>query len=294
MPRTGVSYDEVAACIDSLVAEGESPTIRKVREALDKGSDTTIHKHVVAWREKHDPLSTATSELPGYLLGVLKQFEERLRADERAKYEVRLVTTQSDANELALKLEEAEESLAARELEMGTLLADKTALLAKTAEQTTEIVQIKGDLDRAHNATELARSESAKTSSMLVVREEKISELVLANDKLRAELDAAQQALIASEKGLAVANAKLDAAIEKSQLLLQDKERLSGQLGAALDSATAARVEIAKVVGGREQQTMTMDSMPVFSEGERQPDVLEVAEQAVQQPQTTANDNIEG
>lgn len=295
MSRKGITSEEVDAVADGILATGENPTNRKVKEILGKGSDGTIHKYLSAWRVKRAQLTTPVVELPGVLLGALRDFEERVRAEERATYEARLVITMAEADDLATQLEATEEGLAAAELALSALRDENSALSAKNSSQETEIVQLKSDLDRAHNATELARTETAKSTNMLRVREEKIAELVQTNKRMQEELDAAQQALIASEKGLAVANAKLDAAIEKSQLLLQDKERLSGQLGAALDSATAARLEIAKVVGGREQQTMTMDRMPVSSErGERQPDVLEVAAQAVQQPQTTANDNIEG
>lgn len=255
MSRMGVRYDEVVAAADTIVAAGDRPTIRRIRDILKKGSDSTIHKHLTAWREKYDLQTTATTELPGYLLSVLKQFEDRLRADERATYESRLVTAVTDADDLASQLEVTEETLAASEQELSALRTQYMSVSAKSAEQAAELVQLNKDLDRALNAIELARTETAKTSSMVAVREEKISELVQANDKLRAALEAANQALIASDKGLAVTNAKLDAALEKSQLLFQDKERLSGQLGAALDSATAARVELVKG-RGREMQTM--------------------------------------
>ena len=45
MPRTGVTYDDVADSIHRLEKAGLNPSIRLIREKLGKGSLTTIAEH---------------------------------------------------------------------------------------------------------------------------------------------------------------------------------------------------------------------------------------------------------
>ena len=42
MPRTGVSYDDVAESVLTLEKDGLKPSIRLIREKLGKGSLSTI------------------------------------------------------------------------------------------------------------------------------------------------------------------------------------------------------------------------------------------------------------
>ena len=56
--RIGVTYDEVAAIADQIVAGGAEPTIRNVRDRLGRGSYSTIHRHLTAWRDARPPASS--------------------------------------------------------------------------------------------------------------------------------------------------------------------------------------------------------------------------------------------
>ena len=51
MARVGITFEQVAAAADALVGEGQSPTIKAVRERLGTGSPNTIHAHLVQWRQ---------------------------------------------------------------------------------------------------------------------------------------------------------------------------------------------------------------------------------------------------
>lgn len=50
MPRKGISYNQVAAVANSLVAEGIEPTYKRVRDALGTGSYNTICKNMSTWK----------------------------------------------------------------------------------------------------------------------------------------------------------------------------------------------------------------------------------------------------
>jgi len=49
MSRVGVTYDEVAAVCDSMLAQGSYPTLGEVRKCLGRGSFGTIAKHMQTW-----------------------------------------------------------------------------------------------------------------------------------------------------------------------------------------------------------------------------------------------------
>ena len=49
MPRTGVTYDDVAESIHTLEKAGLKPSIRLIREKLGKGSLTTVAEHKRAY-----------------------------------------------------------------------------------------------------------------------------------------------------------------------------------------------------------------------------------------------------
>ena len=48
--RAGVSFEQVAAAAQQLLAAGQRPTSRAVRNALGTGSLTTIQAHLAAWQ----------------------------------------------------------------------------------------------------------------------------------------------------------------------------------------------------------------------------------------------------
>ncbi|WP_246221825.1 DNA-binding protein, partial [Marichromatium bheemlicum] len=50
MARPGITYKEVAAAAEALTEQGETPSIKRVRDHLGTGSPNTIHRHLSAWR----------------------------------------------------------------------------------------------------------------------------------------------------------------------------------------------------------------------------------------------------
>jgi len=62
MSRLGITYHEVAEAADCLIDQNENPTIDRVRASLGgTGSNTTISKHLHAWRYLSTKLSLQIS-----------------------------------------------------------------------------------------------------------------------------------------------------------------------------------------------------------------------------------------
>jgi hypothetical protein len=53
MSRLGVNYETVKKTAVSLLSQGLSPSVQKIRETLGTGSNTTIAEHLKIWREEH-------------------------------------------------------------------------------------------------------------------------------------------------------------------------------------------------------------------------------------------------
>ena len=122
MAREGITYEQVAQVADKMVADGQQPTIRAVREALGTGSPNTVHSHLTAWRAARPQAQAQAPELPGELVLAIAQEIERAAARARSEIEGRLVDAQTEAGELATAGAALEVELAERLAEVATLM----------------------------------------------------------------------------------------------------------------------------------------------------------------------------
>jgi DNA repair exonuclease SbcCD ATPase subunit len=79
MPRTGISYEDVAQAARAIVEAGGQPTIQKIREKLGTGSPNTVLQHLNKWRGSHEVAPTVTMPLdPASTDFFTKQLESRI------------------------------------------------------------------------------------------------------------------------------------------------------------------------------------------------------------------------
>ena len=211
MARPGISYQEVAAAADSIVAAGENPTIQRVRDALGTGSPNTIHKHLTAWRNAAPVLERKAPELPADLQAAIVRELERQAAESRSELEKQLVQAQAEAAELASAGEQLETDMDALS-ERNQALSDECQRLGALAnERHDEIESLKAELERERKGAEEARILVAQERNKNEILDARIieqhGELVEANMELKKALAAA----VAAEKEVAVAEAKLEA-----------------------------------------------------------------------------------
>lgn len=57
MGNVGITKEQVLSEIDKIIANGDMPTTKKIRENLKTGSLTTISKHLNCWKKKNKNLS---------------------------------------------------------------------------------------------------------------------------------------------------------------------------------------------------------------------------------------------
>ncbi|MDA8412676.1 MAG: DNA-binding protein [Desulfobacteraceae bacterium] len=259
MPRVGISYDQVAAAADGLVANNISPTMKNVREQLGRtGSSNTIQKHLASWREARPPRAAVSPELPESIINAFSREIDRATSEARAEIEGRLVISQAEAAELA-EIGEALEVEIDKLMEQHTALSkDRDMLLGKLQEQAGEIERLSRENERERYGAEQARIEVAQMRNKLELQTEKLEGQSATIDTLSSSVSCESQARIIAEKEAAVLAAKLESELQRSGVLLQDKDSLAAQVDAERHSAESARVQAARITNELELQSAAM------------------------------------
>ena len=230
MPRPGVTYDEVAAIADQILAGGVEPQVHDIRERLGTGSDSTIHRHLTAWRNARPPASSALPQLPASLLQEIERVLTKAVAEARAGLEARLVLSQAEAEDLSDAMGELEVEQQRLQGQISDITAQRDALSDKVEAQATDIVRLTSEAERERQATDLARTEVAHTRLKTDAQAEKISEQAADIARLAAERETEAKARIAAEQASAVKDARLGAMQELLDAARHDIERLNAQV----------------------------------------------------------------
>lgn len=210
MARPGITYDEVIAAIDAILAAGEEPTIQRIREHLGTGSPNTIHRHLTAWRQSRPVEQRKAPELPAELQAALVKEIERQSAEARADVLKSLVEAQKEAATLSKTGEELEELNSDLQEQADTLTAERERLAALAEERQGEVTGLKTNLDRERQAAEDARMQVAQGRYQIEAFGQQVADLKADLAAALAEIKAAQSAQIAAEKSAAVAEARLE------------------------------------------------------------------------------------
>lgn len=245
MPRVGVRFDEVAAVADSMKADGIIPSIKNVRERLGTGSDSTVHKHLTAWRETCPQLVAVAAEMPASIIQAFGMEILRARSEARAELENRLVLIQAEAAELAASGELLETELDKLREEFSALSSDRDILLGKNQGQAVEIEKLSGENERERHSADQSRIEVAQLRNKLELLDEKLISQSATIAELKTVNDSESQGKISAEKSAAVLAARLEAEQQKSGTLLSEKKELTVQIDSVRQSAESARLETA-------------------------------------------------
>lgn len=230
MAREGITYEQVAAQADKLVADGQQPTIRAIREALGTGSPNTVHKHLSVWRAARPQAQAQAPDLPGELVLSIAQEIERAAARARSEIEGRLVDAQAEANDLAAAGDALEGELAERVAEVATLTTDRDQAQATALERAAEIQRLVEAVDRERRSAEEARVELATARLKIEGQAEKVAELGAEIQGLRRELGKAQEVAQASAVDASRLQAELVAERAARAELASDRDSLKEDL----------------------------------------------------------------
>jgi colicin import membrane protein len=167
MPRTGISYEQVATVADAMTAEGGNPTIQKVLYRLGTGSCNTIHKHLNVWKSAHPQMVAAALGSADSSTNAISPKREK---------------AQSEAEVIIKKLvEELSVLTTGREME---LLATIYHLMSALAAESQARISAESDVAILTTNLESARIETAKTKHELELQSALLAENELFNNEL--------------------------------------------------------------------------------------------------------------
>jgi colicin import membrane protein len=261
MARAGVSFDQVAAIADGLVAEAVSPTLKNVRERLATGSFGTIHRHLKAWQDLRPLPMAASIELPESIIHAICSEIDRAKAFARVEVEERLVLTQAEGDELAVFIEMLESELYAQEAAVKNLTADKCTMNCKLQELSNEIELLRRENERERYTAEQARIEVAQLRNKLDLQMEKLVEQAALIDKILNEQEREHQARIAAERDAAVLSSQVETEREKAIRLSQENEEVVLKLQAERQQSELGRIALAKIDNALESQRSTLSAI---------------------------------
>ncbi len=210
MARPGITYAEVVAVIDAIIANGDEPTIQRIRDHLGTGSPNTIHRHLTAWRASRPLEQRKAPELPAELQAALVREIERQAAEQRAEVEKMLVSSQQESETLSKAGEELEAENAELEEQNEVLSVERERLSALAEERHDEIESLKAELDRERKAAEEARIQVAQARNKIESLEQKVTEQAEELAQALADLKSAEASQVAAEKTAAVSEARLE------------------------------------------------------------------------------------
>lgn len=248
MARIGITYEQVSAAIDQLIAEGANPTIMGIREVLGTGSPNTIHRHLTTWKQAAPVVVRRPVDLPGELKGALVAEIERQAAAARAEVEKALTTAQQEAETLAEAGEVVETENQALLEEVEALRMERERLAALAAERQTELEKLDGELLRERQAAEASRLELAKEQ----LKTERLAadevELKVKLKEFEAKAtDAAKEAAQAAQAA-AVSSARLEAEQANTKDLKARLDAAEKRIGELQKSAEVAKAEHTKAM----------------------------------------------
>jgi chromosome segregation ATPase len=230
MARLGITYDEVVASANALIARGEEPTIMGVRAELgDTGSPNTIHRHLTTWKDAQPVAQRKVRELPGDLQNALLKEIDRQVADSRSEVERELVSAQKAAEMLSKEGEALEDQNAELEKENNELTGANGRLEALSEERQGEIKNLNDKLDTERKSLEEARIQIAQGRNKIDSLEDTITELKDRITQAVADLGVAERGRVDAEKAAAVADARLESEVKASSDLRSQLEKMTSK-----------------------------------------------------------------
>lgn len=273
---TGITFAQVAATADQLVANGTRVTIEAVRSQLGTGSPNTIHKHLKIWTAGVQTPAAQTLTISQSLTAALHNELTKTAAEARAQLEVKLADCESTIDSLekgSSVLEIERDSLLQK---VGNLTTERDNITGKSAQQDTALAALEVRASSDHAAAESARialaQERLSSAHLLSSAAANSAEIV----RLIDALDIERNARIVAEKSAAVLTAEHQSAMRVAERTNEQLVEKSNELHSARMHAQSQQSEHAAAL--RDLQGAILDAQRAAT----------VLMQQLQQAQSTA------
>lgn len=219
-----VTFESVAAAADTLQATGQRASVRAVIASLGGGSPNAVLRLLAEYKAGRPVVRINDTELDLRITDAIRVQMQRVSEQAAQAAEERAAGIDDDLQALA-------EAQAAAELQIATLTAERDTAQAQVANFFEQLKITQDEAERAAEqsaqavaavrsdlAGERARQEQAAAAlARAEVRLEALPALQAEVERLRAALDASQQARTSAEQSAAVLVAKLEAADRRAE-----------------------------------------------------------------------------
>jgi chromosome segregation ATPase len=185
MSRQGVSYEQVAAIADGMVADGEKPTFRTVRSKLGKGSPNTIQRHLAKWQELR-PQTAVHHEVSQMLINSFRSEIDVAVARSSSTLLEEIGNLKEALADISKSAEQMEIDLEAEREQRCFVTKERDELGGQKILLENEVRSLKDELGRERAAAERGRIEMAKRE----LRDEASVSLLEELDKTKKSLEA--------------------------------------------------------------------------------------------------------
>jgi len=213
-----ITREKVFQKIDEMTASADVVSLRKLRERLGGGSQSTIHKYLKEWREKnHVAKQSRMIEIPANILDAISSALGESLAAGRAEVESELVLARDENDELAKLLANCEADKETLTAHFEAMRTDKDMLAGKLEQidmSLTAVIQeresLKKELEVTRDVAEKLRTELVTTLFRSESSTNEIAEIKEEKTHLADELKKTEASRIAAEKEAAVSITQVD------------------------------------------------------------------------------------
>ncbi|NCA72602.1 MAG: DNA-binding protein [Sphingobacteriia bacterium] len=245
MARTGLTRDQVHEAADSLMLEGQTPTVVGVRTRLGGGSLSNITKWLAEWKaEQEIKRADALPPMPSSVEGAMRQVwgaawketqtqieaEREALANLRKEIERERAEMLAEINRLDGELEVAKteilqvrEALDAERREHESTRADVKEARAIASERKARIEQQAAELQDAQRRAAEATAQAGRAQALVVERDRALADKDRFANDLKREQETARGAKAALDAGAAKIR-KLEESLESERQARQTTE----------------------------------------------------------------------
>jgi chromosome segregation ATPase len=258
MARTGLTRDQVHEAAESLLLEGQTPTVVGIRTRLGGGSLSNITKWLAEWKaEQEIKRADALPPMPSSVEGAMRQvwgaawketqtqieaergaLAHRRKESERERTEMLAEINRLDGELEAAKTEiqQVHEALDAERHEHESTRADVKEARAIASERKARIEQQAAELQEAQRQAAEATAQAGRAQALVAERDRALADKERLAADLKREQETARQAKAAIDAG-ACKIRKLEEALEEERTARTEGERKLADL----------RVEVARL-----------------------------------------------
>ncbi len=243
MARPGITFEQVAAAAEALAAEGVAVTIKAVLARLGSGSETTILKHLRAWRDSRPAAQAAAPELPPHIAAALSAELARVAAEAREPLVSQLASQREETDGVIAESDRRADVIDELTEQLAAITTERDQAAALAGERADEIRRLSEALTVERAAKDALVLEAATLRLKTESQAEQLGELKSGLATAKTALEDAAQGRQAAEKALAGVEAREAAERARAEDLARRLQLAQEQTAAATADAKAAAEE---------------------------------------------------